>query len=305
MKKRSPRVDHHQKIVDVIISQLADGVLPWHKPWRTADGVVSKPLRENGVPYQGINILTLWAASIEGGFMSPYWMTYRQAKEHGGQVRKGETATHVFFAKQLKPRPNESEDEEKTASKPTHVRRAYAVFNTSQIDGLPSKYDEMAPFVNPDERDEHCANWFARLDVDVRHGGDRACYNFLSDTIRMPSFEAFKSANDYYAALGHEAVHSTGASHRLDRSFGSLGGFGSRAYAREELVAELGSAFLCADLGISSSPREDHASYLATWLRLLKDEPRALFEAASLAQRAVEYLHGLGSASDEDAAAQR
>ena len=290
MKKRSPRVDHHQTIVDDIMQQLAEGVLPWHKPWQVANGLVSKPLRENGVPYQGVNILALWAASLEAGFTSPYWMTYRQAKEHGGQVRKGETATHVFFAKQVLKRSDESEDADSNGLEPIFVRRAYAVFNTSQIEGLPDRYTEPQPTVNPDERDEFCATWFARLDVEVRHGGSRACYHGGSDVIRMPQFEAFKSADDYYATLAHEAVHATGAKHRLGRP---LDPSDSCAYAREELVAEFGSAFLCADLGLKLKPRSDHASYIAHWLRLLNDSPKALFEAASLAQRAVEYLHGL------------
>jgi len=291
--------DLYEKIASQIRTQLAEGVLPWHRPWTVdPDRQVSKPLRENAVPYQGINVVILWGAAIEAGYASPFWMTYRQAQSIGAQVRKGERATHIVFAKTArKTETDESGDESQVL---LHVRRVYAVFNADQIDGLPAKYVPEVPDVNRDLRDARCEAWFERLGLDVRHGGERAYYAPGPDRIRMPPFETFESAQAFFGTLGHEHVHATGARHRLDRTFGAPG---TREYAREELVAELGSAFLCADLGIASMPRADHASYIASWLELLEDEPRAVFDAATQAQQAVEFLHALHDANASEAAA--
>lgn len=279
------RTDHYQMIVAQIIEQLANNVLPWHPRWRLGQ-TVAKPRRENGVPYQGINVLSLWLAAAKAGYRSSYWMTFRQAKELGGCVRKGETATHVFFAKELKPRVHQDDEEDSRPKR--YVRRAYAVFNVDQIDGLPARYATHEPPVNPDVRDQTCADWFAKLGFTIVRGAMSAAYSPHSDIVMMPRFEDFKSANAYYATLAHEVVHATGAEHRLNRELATTSG---SIYAREELVAELGSAFLCADFGLNLTPRLDHASYIASWLKLLRDEPSALANAASKAQQAVEYLH--------------
>ena len=292
--------DLYEKTAARIRAQLADGVLPWHRPWAVdPDRRVSKPLRENAVPYQGINVLILWGAALEAGYASPFWMTYRQAQSVGAQVRRGERATHIVFARTAKKRErDEASGEETEVVLP--VRRVYAVFNADQVDGLPERYVAQIPDVNPDARDGRCEAWFERLGLDVRYGGERACYLPGPDRIHMPPFETFASAQAFFGTLGHESVHATGAGHRLDRTFGAPG---TRAYAREELVAELGSAFLCADLGIASTPRADHASYIGSWLELLEDEPRAVFDAATRAQQAVEFLHALHDANAADAAA--
>jgi len=283
----------YEKIAGQIAAQLAEGVLPWHRPWAVdPTRRVSKPLRENAVPYQGINVLILWGAAIDAGYASPFWMTYRQARSVGAQVRKGERATQIVFAKTAtKTETDESGDETQV---PLHVRRVYAVFNADQIDGLPDKYVPAIPDVNPDERDVRCEAWFDSLGIDIRYGGERAFYAPGPDRIQMPPFPTFESAQAFFSTLAHESVHSTGHRDRLDRGFGA---HGTTRYAREELVAELGSAFLCADLGIASSPRADHASYIGSWLKLLEDEPRAVFDAATQAQQAVEFLHALHSAS--------
>ncbi|MCY3811195.1 MAG: zincin-like metallopeptidase domain-containing protein [Gammaproteobacteria bacterium] len=286
----------YERIAAQIRTQLAEGVLPWHRPWAVdPDRQVSKPLRENAVPYQGINVLILWGAAIEAGYASPFWMTYRQAQSIGAQVRRGERATHIVFAKTAKKTETDEFGDESQVL--LHVRRVYAVFNTDQIDGLPAKYAPEIPDVNPDERDARCEAWFERLGLDVRYGGERAYYAPGPDRIQMPLFETFKSAHAFFGTLGHEHVHATGAKHRLDRGFGAPG---TREYAREELVAELGSAFLCADLGIASRPRADHASYIGSWLELLEDEPRAVFDAATQAQQAVEFLHALHDANTSE-----
>ena len=279
----------YEKIASQIVSQMAEGVLPWHRPWSVNPNArVSKPLRENAVPYRGINVLILWGAAIDAGYASPFWMTYRQAQSIGAQVRKGERATHIVFAKTAKKRERDETGEEVEAIIP--VRRVYAVFNADQIDGLPEKYVPEIPDVNPDRRDAACQAWFDRLGIEIRYGGQRAYYAPGPDRVQMPPFETFESRDQFFSTLAHEMTHATGHKDRLDRLRGRID---DRARAREELVAELGSAFLCADLGIASSPRADHASYIASWLELLKDEPRAVFDAATRAQQAVEFLHAL------------
>ena len=180
------------------------------------------------------------------------------------------------------------------------MRRVYAVFNADQIDGLPDKYVAEIPDVNPDERDAACEAWFEALGIDIRYGGQRAYYAPGPDRVQMPPFETFDSTTRFLSTLAHEMTHATGHEDRLDRLGGRID---DRARAREELVAELGSAFLCADLGIASSPRADHASYIASWSELLTDEPRAVFDAATHAQRAVDFLHAL-HARNTGAAAQ-
>ena len=279
----------YEKIASQIVAQMEQGVLPWHRPWSVDPNArVSKPLRENAVPYQGINVLILWGAAIDAGYASPFWMTYRQASSIGAQVRRGERATHIVFAKTAKKKERDDLGQEVEAIIP--VRRVYAVFNADQIDGLPEKYVPEVPDVNPEERDAACEAWFERLGIEIRYGGERAYYAPGPDRIQMPPFETFESTASFMSTLAHESIHASGHRDRLDRLRGRLD---ERARAREELVAELGSAFLCADLGIASSPRADHASYIASWLELLKDEPRAVFDAATQAQQAVEFLHAL------------
>ena len=282
----------YEKIANQIVAQMEQGVLPWHRPWTVDPNArVSKPLRENAVPYQGINVLILWGAAIDAGYESPFWMTYRQASSIGAQVRRGERATHIVFAKTAKKKERDDSGQEVEVILP--VRRVYAVFNADQIDGLPEKYVPEVPDVNPEERDAACEAWFERLGIEIRYGGERAYYAPGPDRIQMPPFETFESTAAFLSTLAHESTHASGHRDRLDRLRGR---FDERARAREELVAELGSAFLCADLGIASSPRADHASYISSWLELLKDEPRAVFDAATQAQQAVEFLHALHDA---------
>ena len=293
----------YERIAHQIVTQMAEGVLPWHRPWAVNPNArVSKPLRENAVAYQGINVLILWSAAIDKGYASPFWMTYRQAQSIGAQVRKGERATHIVFAKTAKKKETDEYGDETEVLLP--VRRVYAVFNTDQIDGLPDKYVPEIPDVNPDARDAACQAWIDSLGIEIRYGGQRAYYAPGPDRVQMPPFETFESSQTFHSTLLHELTHSTGHRDRLDRLRGRID---DRARAREELVAELGSAFLCADLGIASSPRADHASYIASWSELLTEEPRAVFDAATRAQQAAEFLHALhernaGAAPDAEAA---
>jgi len=180
--------------------------------------------------------------------------------------------------------------------------KGYTVFNVEQIEGLPAHYyARPEPRFTAVQRIEHTERFFASLKADIRTGGTQAYYAQESDYIRMPSFEAFMDAGSYYATLAHEATHWTKHPSRLDREFGRKK-WGDDGYAQEELVAELGAAFLCADLELTLQPREDHAAYIATWLTVLQNDKRAIFRAAAHAQRAADYIHGLQPAAIEPAA---
>lgn len=279
------RPDLYSRITDRIIAQLETGVRPWTQPW-TSSASVSRPLRHNGEAYSGVNVLLLWAEAMARGFQAPTWMTFRQALALGGCVRKGETGSTVVYANTLARAETDESGEEQLRRIP--FLKAYTVFNVEQIDGLGEGHaPEPAPAVNPDDRIALVEAWFATLGVDVRHGGGSAFYVPSTDHVQMPAFEQFHDAQGYYATLGHECVHWTGHAARLGRDFSRS----SRAYAREELVAELGAAFLCADLGLALEPREDHAAYLASWLKVLRDDKRFIVSAAAHAQRAVAWLH--------------
>lgn len=288
------RPDIYTRITNQIIAGLKTGVKPWTQPWSAAHaaGPVTRPLRHNGQAYSGINILTLWATAMERAYAAPLWMTFKQVLELGGAVRKGEKGAPVVYASTLsKTETDEKTGEEFEASIP--FMKAYTVFNIEQIDGLPERFyarSEAEP--NPDQRIAEADAFFAATGARVEHGGNAACYVPGPDLVRMPEFETFRSAQDYYATLAHECTHWTRHTSRLDRDLGRSR-FGDAGYAREELVAELGAAFLCADLGLTLKDREDHTAYIASWLQVLRDDERAIFQAAAHAQRACDFLHGL------------
>lgn len=293
-KTQTPRQDIYSRITNQIIAALEQGVKPWTQPWNAAHaaGHVSRPLRHNGQPYGGINVLTLWASAMSGSFSAPIWMTFRQAIELGGHVRKGEKGSPVVYANTI----TRAETDEATGDdveRTVPFLKAYTVFNVEQIEGLPGHFYALAESSrNPDERIADAETYFAATRAAIRHGGDSAYYSPALDYIQMPPFEAFRDAQAYYATLAHEATHWTRHATRLDRDFGRKR-FGDDGYAREELVAELGAAFLCADLGLALEDRADHAAYIGHWLAVLKDDKRAVFTAAAHAQRAIDYLHGL------------
>ncbi|MEO1193550.1 MAG: zincin-like metallopeptidase domain-containing protein [Pseudomonadota bacterium] len=288
------RTDVYEKVTARIVKDLERGIRPWFKPWSAehAAGRITKPLRHNGIPYQGINVLMLWSAAVAEGYAAPIWMTFRQAKELGGHVRKGEKGNLVVFASTLTRTdtdPATGEEEERDIP----YMKGYSVFNVDQIEGLPAHFHALAePRLDPVQRIEHAESFFAGTGAEIRHSGNQAYYAIGEDRVQMPPFEAFRDAESYYATLAHECTHWTRHPSRLDRSFGRKR-WGDEGYAMEELVAELGSAFLSADLDLAPEPRPDHASYLASWLKVLKGDKRAIFHAASHAQRAADYLHGL------------
>lgn len=276
-----------------VIEQLEAGVRPWAKPWDAAHpaGPVSRPLRANGEPYRGINVLMLWLEAAARGYGAPIWMTYRQAQQQGGQVRRGACGSMVTFADRLhRAEPDEARGEE--VGRSIFFLRSYTVFNVEQIDGLPERFHPVAaPRITAAQRIGRAERFFAALGADIQHGGDQACYLPGPDRVRMPLFESFQDAESYYTTLGHECVHWTGHASRLDRRHQGDGG--RAGYAREELVAEMGAAFLAADLGLDLTPREDHAAYLAQWLAVLRADKRAIVAAASQAQKALDHLRDL------------
>ena len=296
------RKDVYARITDRIIADLEQGVRTWMKPWNAGNtgGRIMRPLRFNGIPYSGINILMLWAESVAKGFGSPTWMTFRQASELSAYVRKGEKGSLVVYANSITRTEADGDGEE--TEREIHYMKGYTVFNVEQIDGLPEHY-----YGKPEvqttavERIAHAEEFFKATGADVRYRGDRAFYSNDGDFIQMPVIEAFRDAESFYATLAHESAHWTKHPSRLDRDFGRKQ-WGDEGYAREELVAELASAFLCTDLGLTPEVRDDHASYIANWLSVLKNDKRTIFIAAAYAQKAVDFLHGLSGKTGTKAA---
>jgi antirestriction protein ArdC len=287
------RGDLYARITDRIIAELERGVRPWVQPWAAANmaGRITRPLRHNGQPYTGINVLLLWSEAVARSFRSPIWMTFKQASDLGAHVRKGETGSTVVYASRFTKTLTDTHGDEVERDIP--FLKAYTVFCVDQIDGLPEHYyGRPAAVASTIERNAHADAFFANTGAIVRHGGSMAFYAPLSDHIQMPLIESFRDTDSYVAVRAHETVHWTAPVHRVNRDLSRYGKDRSER-AREELIAELGSCFLCADLGISPElePRPDHASYLASWLEVLSSEKRFIFSAAAHAQRAVAYLH--------------
>ena len=296
----SKRADIYTKITDRIIEDLAKGVRPWMKPWSAGntEGRITRPLRHNGLPYSGMNVLLLWSEQMSRGFSSSKWMTFKQALELGGAVRKGETGSTVVFASRFTK--SEADGNGGAVDREIPFLKAYSVFNVEQIDGLPDQYhDRPMPHLNPVERIEAAERFFRNTGAIIRHGGNQAFYAPGADFIQMPQLQAFKDAASYYGTLSHESTHWTSPKHRVGRDLSRYSKDRSER-AREELIAELGSCFLCADLGISPElePRPDHAAYLQSWMAVLADDKRAIFQAAAHAQRAVAFLHGFQNVGD-------
>ncbi len=290
IKDRTERRDIHADITNQLIAAIeADPGRP-SMPWRRSSAPLFMP--ENALTkklYNGINIVSLWVSAEVQGYSAPVWATYRQWTELGAQVRKGEKSSLVIFYKEyeIDPSPDGADDDGKR-----RVARASYVFNASQVDGftLPDAPQPLGPI----ERIESADRFLRHTGAKIEHGGERAFYRPSTDHIQMPDEHLFcgtatmTRSEAYFAVLAHETLHWSGAKHRLDREFGKR--FGDAAYAAEELVAEIGSAFLCAELGITQDVRADHAQYLAQWLTLLKGDSRAIFTAAAKASEAVAFL---------------
>jgi antirestriction protein ArdC len=285
--------DVYTRVTNKILIDLEQGVRTWQQPWdpNYASTSILRPLRSNGQGYRGINILLLWASSLEQGFTSPFWLTFKQADALGAQVRKGQKGSLVVYADTYHKTETDKNNGEEIETD-IHFMKAYTVFNANQIEGLPEYYTPSLPerSATPTEnRNEALDQFFSSTGIDIRQGGDRAFYALSSDHVQMPSFHAFHNAENFYATLAHETIHATRHPSLLTRDFGQQH-WGDEGYAKEELVAELGAAFLCAALGITPEIREDHAAYIASWLKALQNDKRFIFSAAAHAQRAVDFL---------------
>jgi antirestriction protein ArdC len=284
MKTATTKPDLFQEVTDSIIAQLEQGAAPWVKPWNGDGGHpgASNVPRNHltGKAYRGINTLVLWVSASVLGYTSGRWITYKQAQSIGAQVRKGEHGTRIAVYKPWELREvNDAGDETR---KTVPVLRAYTVFAIEQCDGI----ELPAPVALPAPITDHHADADALLaQAVIKHGGERAFYSPAADQITLPVQSAFESPAAYYATALHELTHWTGHKTRCARDFANR--FGTEAYAREELVAELGAAYLCAHLGIVG--RLQHAEYIASWISVLKGDKKAIFQAASAAQKAVDY----------------
>lgn len=268
----------YRKVTQQIIADLEQGVASWTKPWKAAGGGIMPHNAITKRGYNGINVAVLWAERQDKGYPTPAWLTYKQAAEAGAQVRKGEKSTQVIFMRKLTVK---SDDD---AEKQIAMARIFNVFNAAQVDGLP----EEAPRVplSAQQRDSAALRFIEATEAHITHGGDRAYYSTTLDHIGLPEPVQFKTYEDYLATALHELTHWSGAKHRLNRDLS--GRFKTRSYAAEELVAELGAAFLCAHLEVQGKLR--HAEYIDNWLELLRDDDKAILTAASKASQAADYL---------------
>ena len=266
----------YQEVTDQIIKALENGVVPWVKPWDPSSGLPINAVSRRA--YRGINVPLLWVAAMEKNFSSDKWLTFKQAKDSGGAVRGGEKGTKVILWKPVKSKDDENSGNEKERFYP--IVRSFTVFNVAQIDGLPLTKEKPVVW-EPDA----LADQFLSL-ADVQHGGGRAFYAPTPDIVQLPHKASFDDAAGYYSTALHELVHWTGHTDRLNRLEKTP--HGSPDYAREELTAEMGCAFLSATVGIKGNLQ--HPEYLGNWLKVLKGDNRAIFRAASKAQQAVDFL---------------
>lgn len=276
--------DVYQEVTDRIIAELEAGTVPWVKPWAAAGNAMPHNAL-SGRAYNGVNVLLCWATQMHKGYTSNGWLTYKQAGALGGHVRKGEKGTAIVFWKFNKRTERNEDGTDKVVTIP--MARVYTVFNVEQCEGLTLPAREMVE-LSEHERHEHAEQLMSASGVAIRHGGDRAFYTPSHDYVQLPELGTFAEAAGYYATAMHELTHSTGHKSRCDRDLS--GRFGTESYAAEELVAELGAAFLCAELGIAGDLR--HAGYIDSWLRVLKQDKRAIFTAARLATQAADWLKG-------------
>ena len=295
-KAKQPRVtkevrDAAQETTNKIIAALEAGVVPWKKEWTATAGLPTS--LSTGKCYAGSNVLVLWLTASQKGYSSLYWGTYRQIAERGGQVRKGEKSVEI-----IRPFTIEKEQADGTVKK-LFLLRLFHVFNIEQADWaedarLP-KVVERTPVEAIEDAEALIAGYLAD-GPSLGHGGDRAFYQLATDHIQVPLRDDFTSAEAYYSTLYHEATHSTGASKRLARdgiAEGTFGAFGDKVYSNEELIAELGAAYLCSIAGIEQKATLDSsAAYLAHWIKALKGDKNLIIQAASAAQKAVNLIVG-------------
>ena len=276
-----------EEITSRILEDLGKGVAPWEKPWKQGRGLPLLVNASTGKHYRGINVFVLWDEAGKKGYSSPSWVTFNQANALKGHVRKGEKGTGVVFYKPLsKTKSLNLEDEVLLEEQSFWVLRTYTVFNLDQVEGLDhlkAKPETIEPFAAIEEAE----GLLVDSGAEIHHAGiDKAFYDRLGDSISLPLRESFKSPEAYYGTALHELTHWTGHKDRLNREFGKR--FGDQAYVFEELVAEMGAAFLCVSCGIPYDTQ--HASYINDWMRILRDHRRAIFTAAAKAQAAMDFV---------------
>lgn len=282
----------YQEVTDRIVAELEQGRVPWVQPWGCAQAGLGLPRNAStGNAYSGINILILWGAVIEKGYPSQHWLTFRQALELGGHVRKDEHGVTACHADRFIPKA-EAERAQKDGDEPEAVpfMKRFTLFNVAQCDGLPERLQGEPEPLPEREVIPRAEALIAATGADFRIGGGRAFYVPSRDFIQVPPQPSFYDQINYYRTCFHELGHWTGAAHRLARNLS--GSFESSFYGREELVAEMASAFICATLGITPTVR--HADYLGSWLEILREDHRAIFRAASQASKAADYILAFG-----------
>lgn len=283
-------MDCYQEVTNRIIEELEKGSAPWVKPWR-ADSSADRN-HVSGKAYRGINRLLLGMSSMAHGFASPVWASYKQWQEAGFQVAKGSKGTHIVFFKPIVGKKDADTGEVESSY---CVIRGYTVFNATQTNFVDNTTPVPQPDFNPIPT---CEQFITRTGARITHGGDEAFYMPSQDRIQLPNKTAFDTESSYYATAFHELTHWTGAKDRLDRQLGNR--YGNPAYAFEELVAEIGAAFLCSDHGIQGELR--HAGYIGHWLKACREDSKAIFRAAALSQKAADYLQALDVTQESIAA---
>ena len=284
------RTSLYQEITSRIIAELKAGRVPWVQPWGEAAAKAPLAMPQNASSqrrYSGINVLILWGAVIEGGFSGQSWLTFRQALGLGGSVRKGERGTTVVYADRFTPEEERKRTRE-TGEAPGAIPflKRFTVFNTDQCDGLPDGIASAAPPPPPGLIEPHAEALIAASGATFRIGGGRAFYSPDGDFVQVPPPQAYFEPINWHRTAFHELSHWSGHGSRLARDLS--GSFGSKNYAREELVAEMAGAFVCASLGITPTVR--HADYIGSWLEVLRKDDRAIVRAASAASKAADYL---------------
>ena len=290
MAKGIRRDNLYRDITDKIVAELEQGIVPWVQPWTSDNQRCPLGLPVNGLTrrsYSGVNILLLWSALEERGFASSYWVTFKQCIALGGAVRKGQKGTHVYFADKFVPQKEKARAEE-TGDEPNAIAflKRYTVFNSEQCDHLPNGLITAPAPKTEEQIVPEAEALIAATGADFRIGGDQALYVPSEDFIRIPNLSDFTDTINWYRTAFHELGHWTGHKTRLDRSLTTK--FGTVDYAREELVAEMATAFVCASLGIVPTVR--HADYIGNWLQVLKEDAKAIVTAASLASRASDFI---------------
>jgi antirestriction protein ArdC len=302
-KTKTPKADAYQRVTEKVLTMLEEGTVPWRQPWASVGLPMSMSTRK---PYRGINPFLLIATAMAEGYTSPWWGTYDQIAERGGQVRKGEKSTLIVFWKRaVKTVTDEATG--KDVEKPWAMLRFFTVFNADQADGLHDKWRaKPAGEHDPIEAAEAlAAEYIGTLDS-IAYGGDRAFYSPKRDHVQVPLLSSHNSPEEYYSTLFHELTHSTGHEARLNRE-GIVEGhrFGDELYSREELIAEMGAAMLCGVAGIEQVTLPNSAAYLAHWIGALKGDAKLLVSAAGAAQRASDLILGTSFEEDGEVAADK